>query len=199
MPAVDIITLAQAKAQLNINSTTFDTQLASVLSAASRMWVKRCGPVKDEGAIDEWVDGGNPRIMVRNSPILTVNVVEEVIGALTHPLTLQTLQPGGDTSAWGYSVDLSTGMLTRRAAAIAIPFAAGVKNIHINYNAGYASTPEDITFAVTLLTQHLWETTRGGGRRPGQQTDDQWSPQYAFAWPHRVEEIAASYELPGIA
>lgn len=26
-----------------------------------------------------------------------------------------------------------------------------------------------------------------------------WSPQLVYAWPHRVEEIAASYRTPGIA
>lgn len=198
MAAIDVITLAQAKAQLNINSTTYDTQLASMVSAASRMWVNRCGPVNPSN-FDEWYDGGNPRLMVRNGPIVSVTKVEETIGTAIYALNLQTLQAGGDTSAWGYSVDMSTGMLTRRAAAIAVPFTYGVKNIHVVYQGGYAAVPEDITLAVTLLTQHLWETTRGGGRRPGQQTDDQWSPQYAFAWPHRVEEIAAQYELPGIA
>ncbi|WP_141692860.1 head-tail connector protein [Leifsonia xyli] len=198
MAAIDIIQLDDAKAQLNIVTNTHDKMLQSMISAASRMWVNRCGPVNTQ-TFDEWYDGGNPRIIVRNSPIVTITRVEEVIGAVTYTLNLQTLQPGGDLSAWGYSVENTIGQLTRRAAGIAMPFTPGINNVHVAYTAGYTAIPEDIALAVTLLVQHLWETTRGAGRRPGQGGDDQWSPQLGYAWPHRVEEIAASYRTPGIA
>lgn len=200
MAAIDIIQLADAKAQLNITTTAHDTMLQGMISAASRMWVNRCGPVQPAATtFDEWYDGGNSRIVVRNSPIVAITKIEEAIGAVTYTLNLQTLEPGGDLGAWGYSVDNATGQLTRRAAGVAMPFTPGIKNVHVVYTGGYSTIPEDITLAVTLLVQHFWETTRGAGRRPGQGTDDQWTPQLGYSWPHRVEEIAASYRIPGIA
>ena len=116
MAAIDIIALADAKAQLNITTTTHDSLLQGMISAASRMWVNRCGPVTPSAqTFDEWYDGGNSRLVVRNSPIANIVKVEEAIGATTYTLSLQTLQPGGDLSAWGYSVDNAAGLLTRRA------------------------------------------------------------------------------------
>lgn len=198
MAAGDIIALADAKEFLNITSAAEDSKLSAFISAASQMWVNRCGPVSSS-AFDEWYDGGATQIALRHTPVLSITKVEESFTAATlYPLVEQTLLPGGDTSAWGYSVDLTTGVITRRAAGVVVNFQGGLRNIHVVYAAGYAAIPADITHAVKLLVKHMWATQRGGGARPGQ-GGDMPDPTSFYMWPQRVQEIANYYSTPGIA
>ena len=195
----DVVTLDEAKAFLNITVATFDVELAGFVTAASRMWVNRVGPVASS-VFTEWYDGGVPQIALRQTPVLSVTSVVESYGSTTrYTLTDQPLTGDGPTNAWGYTIDMQTGLLTRRATGVAVPFATGRRTVQVVYTAGYAAVPEDIKHAVLLLIMHLWATQRGGSRRPGQGGTDDWRPDFAFSWPSRVEEIAAGYRIPGIA
>lgn len=197
--SVDIVTLDEAKTFLNITVATFDAELAGFITAASQMWINRVGPV-GSAVFTEWYDGGTSRIALRNTPVLSVTSVVESYGSTVHyTLTPQDLAAGPSSDAWGYTIDTTTGLLTRRAAGVAISFAPGQRNVQVVYTAGYAAIPEDIKHAVDLLIMHLWQTQRGGSKRPGQGGTDDWRPDFAFSWPSRVEEIAAGYRIPGIA
>jgi hypothetical protein len=187
--AVDIITLQEAKEFLDISLATDDAELAGFVTAASRLWVGRVGPVNPT-AFDEWYDGGTPRIVLRRWPLLTVDLVEESFGPIKYTLT-------ESSGTWSYFVDKSTGLLLRRVMNITTPFAYGQRNIHVQYTAGYTTAPADIKQAVALLVQHMWATQRGRTRVRG--GSDEWRPDFAFTWPSRVEAYAASYSVPGIA
>lgn len=188
---VDVVTLAEAQAYLNITVSTYDFELAGFITAASRLWTQRVGPVNST-AYDETYDGGRTRIVLRRAPVLTVTSVVESWGAISYTLT-------ESYGTWSYSLDHSTGLLTRRTMGTAVPFAPGQRNVEVSYTAGYATPPADIKHAVLLLILHLWETQRGGARRIGQGGTDDWRPDFAFSWPSRVEAIAASYLAPAIA
>lgn len=191
-----IVTLAQAKDFLNITTTDSDAELPFYTEAATDMWANRGGPVGSQ-AFDEWYDGGSDRIVLRTTPIISVTSVIESLGSITHELNNVPSGTSGD--AWAYTVDLSLGALTRRAAGVAVQFAPGVKNIHVTYTAGYATVPKDVQLAVLLLTKHMWQTQRGIGKRPGMSPADDYQPKEAYSWPNRVEEILAGYKVPGIA
>jgi hypothetical protein len=198
MASGDIIALADAKDFLNITSTVDDAKLGEFISAASQMWINRCGPVASS-AFDEWYDGGGTQISLRHTPVLAITKVEESFTAATlYPLVEQTLLPGGDSGAWGYSVDLTTGTVTRRAAGVVVNFQPGLRNIHVVYTAGFGAIPADIVHAVKLLVKHMWATQRGGGQRPGT-GGDMPDPANFYMWPQRVQEIANYYSTPGIA
>lgn len=198
MASGDIIALTDAKSFLNITTSAEDDKIGEFVSAASQMWVNRCGPVSSS-AYDEWYDGGSTQIALRHTPVLAVSTVEESYTAATiYTLTEQTLLLGGDASAWGYSVDRSTGVVTRRASGVVVNFEAGLRNIHVVYTAGYADTPADIVHAVKLLVKHMWETQRGGGQRPGA-GGGMPDPSNYYMWPQRVQEIADYYQTPGVA
>ena len=197
---IDIITLQDAKEFLNITDTRFDAELPAYITTASQMWVNKAGPVAGSPTYSETYDGGVPRIVLRHVPVQSVTSVVESYGTqVRYTLTEQTLQAGGDNSAWGYSVDLSTGLLTRRAAGVAVPFAVGQRNVRVTYTAGFSEVPEDIQHAIRLLVAHLWTTQRGGSRRPGQGGQEGYEPGTSYSWPHRVEEILAAYYVPGVA
>jgi len=196
----DIITLQQAKDTLNITTTQYDTELPQYITAASVLWEMRVGPVAGSPTYDEFYNGGSPTIVVRHPPIQSVTSITESWGASTsYTLVNQVVDSGSNVGFYGYSVDLARGVFTRRASAVATQFAPGVQNIHIVYVAGFATTPADIVQAVALLTSHLWETQRGATRRPGMGGEDGYDPRASYTWPRRVQEIAASRYIPGIA
>lgn len=201
VPAVstsDIITLQDAKDQLNITSSTSDPELQFFVSAASASVSQRLGSVAGSPVRDETYDGGSPTIMLRSTPVASVSSVTESFGSsIVYTLTNQPLGTGFD--AYGYTVDLVSGLLTRRASGVAVPFAYGIRNVHVVYVAGYSTVPADIQQALRLLVQHMWETQRGSSRRPGQNTADEYDPRGSYAWPRRVEELLAPYYSQGIA
>jgi len=195
---IDIVSLADAKAFLNVSSSSNDVEIAQMITAASQLWVRRVGPVAGSPAYDEYYDGGQTTLVVRHAPVLTVTAVVEAYSS-SFVRTLTHNEPDtGSSSAYDYSVDLVSGTFTRRAMGIAVPFAWGDRNIHITYTAGYSSTPADITHAVLLLVSHMWDTQRGRMVLPGN-ADQSWNPALSFTWPQRVQEIAAGYIIPGIA
>lgn len=194
-----IVTLQQAKDFLNITTTTFDSELGGFIDAASQMITNRIGPVSGSPTYDEWYDGGRPQIVLRHTPVQSVTSITESYGAATsYTLTPVTLDSGSVAGSFAYTVDLSAGIITRRAAGVAMPFAPGVQNIHVVYTAGYATVPADLVQATNLLISHMWTTQRGGSKRPGTGGDD-WNPSHLESWPPRVEEILENYFIPGIA
>lgn len=196
-----IVTTADIKAFLNIptTDTSFDTQLGLFVDAASQMIVNRIGPVAGSPTYDEWYDGGSPSIVLRHTPVQSITSITESYGSsAVYTLTAQVLDSGSVGGAYGYSGDLSRGLLTRRVSGIATHFAAGLQNVHVVYVAGYATVPADIEQAAKLLIQHMWATQRGGSKRPGQGNDDIYVG-LSFTWPRRVEEILSAYYIPGIA
>lgn len=194
---VDIIALQDAKDFLNITTPDTDVELATFVTAASQMWVSRGLPGNTTSTLDEWYDGGSPRISLRHVPVVSVSSVVETIGTIAYTLT--QVDPGVSSSAWTYSVDLTTGLLVRRSAGIATSFYPGVRNVHVTYVAGMAAIPADIAQAIKLLVKHLWTTQRGGARRPGAGGGDDTTNMTAYSWPWRVDEIARAYYVPGIA
>ena len=196
MTVTDVVTLQQAKDFLNITSTSSDSELSFFVSAASQMWANRGGPVGSQ-TFDEWYDGGEPFIVVRSTPLISVELVTVSLGAFTY--TLQEHATGTSGYAWSYTVDKRTGTFIRRSAGVAIPFENGYRNVHIQYTSGYGTVPDDVQLAVLLLIKHMWTTQRGIGKRPamGGAEDDVRSATYV--WPNKVEEILANYKIPGIA
>jgi hypothetical protein len=197
----DIITLDDAKTQLNISTTNYDAELAGFVTSASYMWKNRVGPVIPQ-AFNEWYGGGRPQITLRRLPIMEIMSVFETYGSMQYELTQQN--PGQGFSAYAYMFDPATGVVQRLAAGVATSFTGGYRNINVQYMAGYGPIgsgliPGDIQLAVKLLVQHLWTTQRGGGKRPGQGGDDMPNPEAAYSWPQRVAEIANGYLVEGIA
>lgn len=195
------VTLAQVKTFLSITSTSDDAQLQAFLDSAEAMWANRIGPIATTTSYDERYDGGNATIVLRHVPVLTVTAVVESYGSNWSKTLTQAQPDSGTGSAYDYSVDLVTGLLIRRAVGVAVPFIQGIQNVHVTYTAGFASAPGDIVEAISLLVEHKQQARRGAmplavGQQGG---NDTWNPAMGFAWPHRVQEIAAAYYTPGIA
>lgn len=197
--ATPIVTLAQAKNKLTITNETSDALLTDYIAAASQMIVNRVGAVAGSPVLDEWHDGGSTDILLHNEgPVQSITSVTESMGSVVYTLTQIVLDSGSVTTPFGYTVDLNLGLLVRRAAGVAIPFAGGEANIHVTFVAGWATTPPDITQATLLLLQHMWETQRGSAGRPGGSPMET-ATGAGYTFPNRVMEILAPYIVPGIA
>lgn len=198
---MSIVTVPEAKAFLNINGGQYDNEISDMLEAGTAMISNRIGPVATAQPFNEWYDGGGPFIALRHTPVQTVVSITEAWGGGTvYALTLADLTGGADTSGnFGYSLDSTTGLLTRRMAGTTAGFSGGFQNINVQYTAGYAVAPPELRLAANLLLRHMWETQRGGSRRPGMGGDDSGPGSDFDALPSRVEEILESYYLPGIA
>ena len=197
----DLTTLADTKAFLNITNTASDTAVQQFLTSASDMIQNRVGPVGGSPTFNEWYDGGSTKIVLRHTPVQSVTKITEAWGVTAiYTLNASVLDGSAtDTGPWGYSVDLSAGIITRRAAGFAVPFARGVQNINVQYVAGYTSVPAELALATKLLVQHMWATQRGGSKRPGLGGDDSGPASDFDAFPSRVEEILANFYNAGIA
>ena len=198
--AANIITLSDAKTFLNITGTVNDAELANFISTASDMIVSRIGPVAGSPTYDEWYDGGSPQILLRHTPIQSITSVNESwYGQVTYTLTPQVLDDGLAKSIYGYTVDVSEGILTRRQSGAVGRFAPGLLNVHVVYVAGYAVVPSELQMAAKILLKHYWAERRGGSKRPGQGGDDMADLRNEGDFPARVEEILANFYIPGIA
>jgi uncharacterized phiE125 gp8 family phage protein len=200
MAVTPIVSLQDTKSFLNMTQSTADAELSDFIDAASQMIVNRIGPVLGLVTYDEWYDGGGHKIALRHTPVLSITSITESWGSsAVYTLNAITLDGGSGTfDNYSYTVDLGAGILVRRVSGSATRFARGIQNVHIVYVGGYANVPADLKQAAQLLVKHMWETQRGGSKRPGQGGED-WQAGQGDAWPARVEEILANYYLPGIA
>jgi uncharacterized phiE125 gp8 family phage protein len=202
--ANDLVTLADIKTFLNIGGSQYDAELPGFITTASDMIESRIGPVVGAPTFDEYYDGGNgstTQLVLRHSPVVAISAISEAY-TVTWVKTLQPQPLDGtatDSSGYGYTVDLQNGLVTRRAAGMVAPFAAGKRNIHVVYTAGYAVIPPELITAAKILIKHLWEERRGGAKRPGLGGNDEGSLKDEGDFPARVEEILANFYVPGIA
>lgn len=178
-----------------------DDELLGMMAAAEAAIVKAIGSVTS-GPRDEWHDGGSTLVALLSAPVLAVTLVAESVGTWFRELTEQPLD-GASFDAYGYTVDLSAGVINRRVSGSSARFAPGSRNIHVVYTAGWATPPADIVLAGKELTRHLWRTQRGSGNtKPGSSTNAEVAntlANAASAFPIRVEQLIHPYRSPGIA
>lgn len=169
----DLVTLDDVAAHLNWNAQQQAAQAAEMghyISAATPLIEDIVGPVVQR-AFDEWHDGGSSRIILDNTPVVSVASVSESYGAnMVFTLDQETLDSGSFLSAYAYTFDAATGLLVRRASGMAGRFASGVRNVRIQYTAGLcpdtASVPANIRLATLELVRINWQPQQGGNR-PG--------------------------------
>jgi hypothetical protein len=111
----------------------------------------------------ESYDGGTSQINLLWSPLISVTSIIESYGSTyQRTLTVQDIFSGsGTTDAYGYTVDLVTGIITRRAVGVAIPFVTGKRNIQVSYISGRAVIGLNILRATRYLIRHLWQMEQG--------------------------------------
>jgi hypothetical protein len=181
--ATDIVTLAEAKLQLNIpaSDTTSDAELAGFISAATQPVEDVVGPVVNRTAVDVF-DGGRSQLLLTQRPVSSITSVVDT---------------GATVSSGSYTFNAASGVLTQIAGPSPLPFLVGVQSVTVTYVAGRvantaavaASAFGNMRLAALIIVQHLWDTQRPAAAGPFTQGVDDYDPRYGFSVPRRATEL----------
>jgi len=174
---VALLTLADAKDQLNITTTAHDTEMQKYVDAAIAKVEEYVGPV-DIRSFTERVPAppyGAPVIALQQTPAVALTSVVPVLTG-GHSYAVASLDLDGDT---GLVQRLDGGRLRGP--------------LRVTYTAGRTAVPPHYHLAARILVQHLWSTQRGPGR-PALGGQDDYSVTepvrgFGYAVPNRVLEL----------
>ncbi|MCF4166478.1 phage head-tail connector protein [Zavarzinia compransoris] len=161
-PAVEPLSLAEARLHLRLDDTAEDTIVAALIVAARQMAEQHLRRALITQGFRLWLDAwplGRRALDLPRPPLAAVSAVA-------------TYDEDGDASvldpaSWLADVVAVPGRLVLRAGA-ATPFGARAANaIAIDYEAGYGpaatDVPEPIRRGMALLLGHLFESREAGG------------------------------------
>jgi hypothetical protein len=161
----DLVSLTEAKLGLNIPTatTTYDTELALVITAVSQRIVEECGPVVNVTRTNEVYDGGYSDLMLRNaawSPTVSIGTVSISEYDSTGALTTLSAEDFDTKPADGFIVNTTEGSILRRWSGGVGRFAPGVQNILVTYTIGRAANtaavPAKFKVAANITINHIW-------------------------------------------
>lgn len=186
-----LLTLAEAKAQLNISTSTDDEELQTYVDAVTAVVEEYIGPVEPREVTERHdTEGGRRAVVLRTTPVLSLTSVEPLLtGGISYPVD-------------GLDLDPDTGEVRRVDGGwfrglLLFTLQAG--------RAGVPPVPPTINLAARMLVQHLWRTqhpSRSGGLPGGGEDFSVTQPivGFGYAVPNRVLELLAPYRLPpGVA
>jgi hypothetical protein len=183
-----LLTLVEAKAQLDISGTGDDAELQVYIDALTAPIERHVGPVENR-EVSETVDGRGYTICVTQVPAVSV-------------ASLTPLLPGGVAFVTAdLLLDRDAGVIRRVDGG---SFAGGPWTAL--YTAGRGTIPPTINLAARILLQHLWRTQYGAARGlSGVGGGDDFSvteavPGWGYAIPNRVLQLLEPYKVPpGVA
>lgn len=126
-----LMTLAEAKAHLNITGTAHDAELPVFMEAATAPIEQHVGPV----VVRTVTTTGQHGTTILEAPVASLTSVTN--GGVTVPAT-------------GYVLDADSGLIVGR-----------LNGATITYTAGRSPVPEAIRLAALIVLARLWETQRG--------------------------------------
>ncbi|MEU1008198.1 hypothetical protein [Streptomyces sp. NPDC005890] len=182
-----LVTLAEAKRQLDIDSTSHDVELQLYVDSLDSVIEGYVGVV-EQREITDTITGGGHALSVLHPPLVSVTALSGPVGsgAISYPADTLTLNG-------------TAGTIGRLDGSC---FPAGAYTV--TYTAGRATVPPTIKLAALILLQHLWRTQYGATRVPVGGADD-WSvtdpiPGFGYAVPNRVLQLLEPFKLPpGVA
>jgi hypothetical protein len=182
-----LLTLEDAKAQLDITTDTEDVELEAYIEALTAPIERIVGPVEIR-SFTETVEGRGASLCLSNIPAVALTSVVPTVDD-GDPLELSRLH-----------LDGATGIVRYRGGS----FAGTLWTV--TYTAGRAEVPPTINLAARILLQHLWRTQYGASRGlAGIGGGDDFSvtepiPGYGYAIPNRVLQLLEPYKVPpGVA
>lgn len=190
---LDVVTLAEAKAALNITATTWDSaELPSYITAVSRRIDTIAGPVVNR-AVTDTLDGGRRTVRLTKAPVSAVTSVTEYENTTA---TVLTAESTSSQVANQYVLRSGAGVVIRRSSGGDALFPQGRGNVVVVYTAGRAATTAavDSLFkqAAAIMLANLWRTEQGGGTKEYGQFIPAPSGSFpTFAVPNAVIELLA--------
>lgn len=182
-----LLALAEAKAQLNITTTTNDLELESYIGALTAVIEGYVGPVETQ-EVTETVDGRGQFLALLRPPVQSIASITPIMNG------------GSALDPAGLHVDKPSGVVRRTDGG---SFTGGPWTVV--YTAGRGTIPPTINLAARILLQHLWRTqlAQARGGLAGGNSDFSVSdpiPGFGYAVPNRVLQLLEPYKQPpGVA
>lgn len=174
---MSVLTLAEAKAHLNIDTGADDAEVLTFVDAAEAAISARVGPLGPVTTTAR-VAGGGRTLLLPVAPAISLTSVTPVGGTA---LTLGDLYLDQDAGTVSYTSDS--------------PLTASWYTVV--YTAGRSTTPADLKMAALELLRHMWATQRpgDGGRfsSASQLVAANTIPGAVYLFPFRVEALLAPY------
>lgn len=179
-----LLTLAQAKAQLDIETTADDEELQAYIDALTAPIERYVGPVETR-EFTETLEGKGSSVCLTHIPAVALVSITP------------TLTSGGPLDLSTVVLDPAPGIVRHKAGTF-----TGVLWT-VTYTAGRGSIPATINLAARMLLQHLWRTQYGSARGGGGADDYSVTepvPGFGYAVPNRVLELLEAFKAsPGVA
>lgn len=180
-----LLTLAEAKAQLDIDTTTNDTELQAYIDALTPVIERFTGPVENR-SVTETVSGRGKMLALTQVPAVSLTSIAPVLNG------------GLAIDVANLALDGDAGIIRRLDGGTFY----GGPWIFV-YEAGRGSVPPTINLAARILLQHLWRTQYGAARG-GSGADDYNVNEPVAGWgyavPNRVLQLLEPYKVPpGVA
>ncbi len=175
-----LISLADAKEQLKITSSTSDEEVRRYLGATTVVVEDHVGQAVVRRTFSEEHTANCGAFVLTRNPVISLVSVALVDGTFTWDVSTLHVSPAGVvTSPLGISPH---------------------GHLAATYIAGMAIVPDNYALAAAIILQHLWDTKRGtrGGPRPGGLDDSLGVVGAGFAIPNRALELLGG-GMPGIA
>lgn len=183
-----LLTLVEAKAQLDIDTGTHDVELQVYVDALTAAIERHVGPVENR-AVTETTTSGGATLCLSHLPVAALT---SLVPVLTGGTAVQVSD---------VVVDTATGVVRRKDGR---SFCGGPWTA--TYTAGRGTVPATIKLAALILLQHLWRTQYGASRGLGSiGGGDDFSvtesvPGWGYAIPNRVLQLLEPYKVPpGVA
>jgi hypothetical protein len=169
-----IVSLADAKAHLNITVATHDEELRGFIESATSVVEFFAGPVVRRTVSE--VHGGGPLLALSKTPAISLTSVAAL------------LDGGASYTVADLDLDGSTGIVRRKNGS------TFTGPLRISYVVGRAIVPAPITHAARELIKHFWRTQLGSqftSRASSRDADDYSEPipGLGYSIPNRVIEL----------
>ena len=152
--ATGIVSLADAKAHLNITSTTHDAEIRTMIDAATEWVEHRIGPVVRRSITTTVTPASDGRLYLE-PPVISLTSLTSAYG-YTQTFTLASVY-----------TDLNTGVVHYGYAGSTFSYP-----VTITYVAGRAIVPAAVRLATMMMLKAFWETQRGAVAMSIQGIDD---------------------------
>lgn len=185
-----LVSLGEAREYLNFSNTdkARDAKLLRFIDQITPDIEFITGPILPR-VYDEVYDGGQHFVRVRHRPIINVLAVSEFRGPIEYTQAIVPDPAHGNI----YSVEWDdTGRIVRRSAGGGIiAFPAMPQSVHVVYEAGFLTVPENVVGAtLELLRIHFQESQQGRPGSPGSSSGaEEDKPIIGFLIPGKVREM----------
>lgn len=182
-----LLTLDEAKAQLDLTTSTDDVELEAYIAALTAAIERHVGPVETR-QFAETIEGRSSSLCLSRIPAVALVSVEPAVDE-GDALDLSALVLDGATGIVRYRGGSFAGTLWRAT-----------------YTAGRGEVPPTINLAARILLQHLWRTQYGASRGLGgvgggeDYSVTEPVPGWGYAIPNRVLQLLEPFKVPpGVA